>query len=335
MRPTTRRLRGAAAALALVATTLTACGSAGPIGESLAGVHDAPAERTGSAITPERGAQTMTETLDRAAAASQANTKAGSTSRQGAFTGPALYESDRVANFKAEGGKVEPMVASSKGAELLAISQGTKWPRAMLATQRVGNRQKLMMLVSREPGDPFKIFAVTDMEPGASLPALGPLEDGAKLVAGPQGLVASPRLVAHRWSQAVAFPNPAKAEMVSLDDAYTTALRSNASKQQKSMGSLANLTQGHKGLVGGSMAFRLKDGGAVSMSGLRRRDVVQMTDKGRKLILPPDLRTLVNKPAVKERIEVSTLETVAFIIPAEGKASLIGAREQISSAWAR
>lgn len=319
---TRRRLTALALSLPLA---LGGCGMAADI----AGVHDAPAERTdGASVTTSTAQEVTTRILADVRTARSAKGEKGTSARKEVLAGPALREAEAAAKVKAasEGGPAaEPKV--------LAISRGSEWPRSILATSRRGSSQVLHVLVAESADQPYRLFADVPMAAGASVPALDkPATGSPATIAGALDGRAATAL--ESWSEAVGFPAPKKSPSgISLDDAYSTALRKNAKAQDKELGDLASYTQAQAVADGKVATFTLADGGQLSFVPMTRTDTITAGKKLKELkISDKALAGLVDAKTVRKRLSVTHAETVVVLAPKQGDASIVGVSDQVSGA---
>ena len=325
MRRTTLATTGAALAL-----TLGGC-------SSIAGVQDAPTEDTsGASISQAAGSVVTERVIGEAAAASQATGKDADKRQQQVLVGPALKVSSARASVKQSDDKGTALETPAE-TTVLAVSKGTGWPRSILATSRADEVQQLHVLVADGPKEAYHLFATVPMASGASIPAFADPAEGVA-VTPPEGIGEDDLGAARDWAKAVAYPAPKKApESVATDDTFSTALQTNAAKQAKELDELAKYTVEHSVGMGGSkddpadaIRFELADGGHLTIAGLTRTDKVTATDKAKELTLPGPLAELADDDTITEDITVKHLEVVALVEPKDGKASVVGALEQLS-----
>ena len=318
------------AAAAGLGLGLAGCG----VGDAVIGVHDAPVESPTGAPISGNSAETITaRVLTLAADARVADGKKADRQRKAALTGPALEEARVKAAYRQVTNEAPGAVARPTEPTVLAISRTRAWPRAILATTLDDNGvQRLHVLTSSSASEPFKLYASVGMEPGATVPAVGPLADGAALVEGGDGLVAPPVRALRDYAQAIAFPTPKKTpDDVSTDDAFASTLMANAKAQSRQLDDLAKLHCTHKVDADSVIAFRLHDGSALVFGQMTRTDTIRTTSQAKELVLPSDLADLVGKKKVRKKLTLTTLETVAMHVPSDGPAKVVGAEEQRTS----
>lgn len=299
------------------------------LGSSIAGIHDAPAEQSGGAsVTSGTATKVAERVVGDAAEVSRA--KADSAARRKILSGPALREIEAAAVSKDSAGRTS---AKTEGLEVLVVSRGTDWPRAVLATSRTGDVQHLHVLVAEKADRPYTLFADVPMAAGASVPALPAVDEGApvKLSSAPSQDVAT---AATSWGKAVAFPAPKKAPQdVSVADGFSTALKKNARATNKDLGDLADYTQRQAIADGETVSFELADGGAITFVSMTRTDTIRATDKLKELKIEQQaLKHVLDASTVKRALSVKHAETLALVTPAEGKARVVGASEVVESA---
>lgn len=320
-----QRSRGRAAALAAsLSLALAGCGT-------LAGVHDAPAEVTeGASISQAAGAEVTTRVLSEAAVVLDPQGSSSAKERSQVLVGPALEAADARAEVDLGQDGQSSLVAPAD-ATVLAVSRGTGWPRAILATSQEGEQQQLHVLVADGARSPYRLFASLPMAAGATIPALGDPAQGVA-VTDPEDVTSSDLSAVSGWAKAVAYPAPSKEVAdVSLDDAFSTALQDNATTQDTRLGDLATYTVSHTPAADG-IVFTLADGGTLTIATATRKDTITATDEAKELTLPSDLAELVGEETVTDRVTVTHLETLALVTPKDGDTRLVGASEQITGA---
>lgn len=318
------------AAVTLAAVTLLGgCG----IGDRVAGVRPVPTEAAGGApLDTTTAAVIASRVITAATSAAATGGTAGKQARQAAMTGHALQLAEAAVATRTAPAPADPSQRPPV-AQVLAVSRSHDWPRYIVATTLDSSTttRYLHVLVSQAATEPFKLSETLPMVGGASVPGLGPVEQGVDLVTSEKGLPASPSAVLAAYARALAYPKPTKTPLVSLTDAASSAIVANAARQQSSLGKLANLTQTHVPDKAAPIAFRSANGGAVVFGLMTRSDVVKLTAKAKALVLPTDLAKLLGKSKVTKSATAVTLEPVCLVIPTTGPATVIGMAEQIKS----
>ncbi|KRE38593.1 hypothetical protein ASG73_06635 [Janibacter sp. Soil728] len=304
------------------------------VGTSLAGIHDAPAEKSGGASISSDSASTVSKrVIADAVSVSRQSGKAHDTARDKALSGLALREVDAAVTSKDRQSRASKEV---KGLKVLAVSRGKDWPRAVLATSQTKDVQYLHVLVSQAADQPYTLFADVPMAAGASVPALAPLEEGApaKLTKAPSQDVTA---AADSWAKGVAFPAAKKAPKdVSVSDGFSAALKKNAKKTSRELGKLAEYRQSQALAKGESVQFELDGGGSLTFVPMTRTDTVTATKKLKELkIQQPALKHVLDASTVKKSLTVKHVETIAFVTPAEGKSRVVAASDVLHSAKGR
>ncbi|GAA8851124.1 hypothetical protein DUHN55_36650 [Helicobacter pylori] len=299
------------------------------IGSSIAGVHDAPAERSdGASITTTTATKVATRVVADVAGVSLAEDD--TRLRKELLSGPALREIEAVVTSKDVSGR---STATPKDLEVLAVSRGTDWPRAVLATSRTGDVQHLYVLVAQSADRAYTLFADVPMAAGASVPALPPVEEGAavKLSSAPEQDVTS---AANAWAKGVAFPASKKSSKeVSVGDGFSQALKKNAAKTKEDLGDLGYYAQRQTVAKGETVSFELADGGAITFLPMTRTDTIRATNKLKELkVREPALKYVLDASTVERALSVKHVETLALVTPEQGKARVVGASEVVASA---
>lgn len=318
------RRRTLALALSLP-IVLSGCGVAADI----AGVHDAPVERTDGASVSLKTAQDIsTRLLGEAQDARAATGKEGQAAREKTFAGPALREAEAQAKSGAEQEKGEAPEQT-----VLAVSTGAEWPRTILSTSRSGDQQRLHVLVATSADQPYRVFADVPMAAGASVPALAEPEQGstATVTGKVDGEVAT---AAEAWAKAVAYPAPKSTPKgISVKDSISTALMDNASAQGKDLDGIATYTQRQQVHDGSVASIELADGGQLAFVPTTRTDKITGGWRLEELKLGDEaIAELADAKSVSDDLTVTHAETLAVVIPAEGDAQVVGASEQVESA---
>ncbi|MFW5468884.1 hypothetical protein ACOCJ4_02435 [Knoellia sp. CPCC 206435] len=315
------------------AASLTGCG----VGDSIVGLRDAPAERTDTAPLNVDGAEKVAaRVLDAASAARGAAAAEAAKSQPTVLAGAALAQAQAATKLGAVSAS-DPLRKASDP-QVVAISRGTAWPRAMLVgtLDQASRTQTLHVLMSTAAKDPFKVYASVPMLPGTSVPALGDLAEGAPLVkpADKAGAPLSPTEALTAYAGGLNHPKPVASKAVTTTDAYATALRASTTAQVKALGSLATFTQTHIPVAQHTIAFRLADGGTVTFGQLTRRDAIVVSPTAKNLVIPASYSKLVGRTTATKNLVINSLENVVMVVPATGAATTVGADEQVVSATA-
>ncbi|MGO4132303.1 hypothetical protein ACWDHH_00695 [Janibacter hoylei] len=315
--------------LVTLPVALGGCG----LGASIAGVHDAPAEDTGGAsISSQAADQVADRVITGAVDVSRASDKKGEATRADVLSGPALREVEAAVETKDRTSRSDDTI---DGLKVLAVSRGTDWPRAVLATSQTDDVQYLHVLVAPAVDKPYTLFADVPMASGASVPALAPIEEGSpvKVSKAPSQDVTA---AADAWAKGVAYPASKAPADVSVSDGFSAALKKNAKATSKDLGKLATYRQSQAIADGQSVEFELADGGSLTFLPMTRTDTITATSKLKELkIEQPALKREIDRSSVKKSLTVKHAETVAFVTPPEGKARVVGASDVLESAKGR
>lgn len=318
------------ATLIALPVVLGGCG----IGTSLAGVHDAPAEKSdGASVSSDTAGKVADRVVTDAVGVSRTSGKAADAARSKVLSGPALREVNAAVRSKDKGTRTSQQV---KGLKVLAVSRGTSWPRAVLATSKTKDVQYLHVLVAESADQPYTLFADVPMAAGASVPALAPVDEGApvKMSKAPEQDVTT---AANSWAKGVAFPAASAAPKdVSVRDGFSVALKKNAKKTDDELGDLATYRQRQAIAKGETVAFELADGGSLTFVPMTRTDTITATKKLKELkIQQSALEHVLDASTVTKALSIKHAETVAFVTPEEGAARVVGASDVLESAKGR
>lgn len=304
------------------------------IGSSLAGVHDAPTERSdGASISSDTAGEVSERVIADAVSVSRKSGKAHDAERTKVLSGPALREVQAAVVSRDKPSRAGTEVT---GLKVLGVSRGTSWPRAVLATSQTKDVQYLHVLVAESADRPYTLFADVPMAAGASVPALAPLDEGAPVTLSevPSKDATS---VADSWSKGVAFPAAKKAPKdVSVSDGFSAALKKNAKKTDRELGKLADYQQKQAIAKGETIEFQLAGGGSLTFLPMTRTDTITANNKLKELKFDmPAVERLLDASKVKKSLSVRNAETVVFVTPAEGKSRVVAASQAVESAKGR
>ena len=319
------------AALTSIPLLLGGCG----VGGSIAGIHDAPKEESDGASVTETTAKDLSQrVLEEATDAREASGKDAAAERERVLSGPALREVNAAAKSK------DPLTRSTgttKNLQVLGISRGSEWPRAVLATSRTGSVQHLHVFVAKKADQPFTLFADVPMAAGASVPALDPIEEGSPVTLAKGLKEKSVEEPIQDWAKGVAYPAPKKTpSSVSFDDTFSKALKKNAAKKNQDFKKLAKYKQQQSLTSGETVSFELAEGGRITFVPMTRTDTVTATKKLKVLkIEDKALKNVLDTSRVKKSLSLEHAETVAFTTPESGKAKVVGVSDVLESAKGR
>ncbi len=317
---------------ALAATALASVLLAGGCGipEKVVGLHPAPTEKASAAVFSATAArQVGNRTLDVAREAMTGDDK-DVDARKAALVGPALRLAEVKDKFVPEG-QTDAFVVPP-ASTVLGVSRGRDWPRYILSTAQADGVQSLYVLVQPDAKTPFKLQTTVSMQAGASVPALPGLADGVESVAvdAGAGLVASPQKVLDAYAAALAYPTKSRtSSVVNLEDAFAKGILASSADAADALGKLGTFKRTHADFADDTLAFKLADGGVLVFAQLGRRDLLEPTAKAKELVLSSTLAKLAGRSKVTDHVQLDWLETLAIVIPASGKATVVGAGEQL------
>ena len=286
-----------ALATAALASVLLAGGCGIP--ENVVGLHPAPTEKASAAVFSATAArQVGNRTLDVAREAMTGNDK-DVDARKAALVGPALRLAEVKDKFVPEG-QTDAFVVPPTST-VLGVSRGRDWPRYILSP-------------AQEDGD-FRRQEVP--------------EDAHRFDAG-AGLVASPQKVLDAYSAALAYPTKSRtSSVVNLEDAFAKGILASSADAADALGKLGTFKRTHADFADDTLAFKLADGGVLVFAQFGRRDLLEPTAKAKELVLSSTLAKLAGRSKVTDHVQLDWLETLAIVIPASGKATVVGAGEQL------
>ena len=314
-----------------LALALAGCGA----GASLVGVQDAPAQVTTAAPIGRDSAQKVAErVLSQAAEAEAAPAAQAQKLRTASLTGSALAVADAAAKLGSTAGRATTApLTRTEPPKVLAVSRGTDWPRFILVqTATSEGAAVLNLLTSPDAATPFRLSSSVTMQPGTEVAALDPLDEGSPRVTSATELAAQPAEVLTEYAASLAFPKPVPAKAVATDDPFSTAVRANAAAQAKAFGKLATLQQKHTVHPVQTVSLALRGGGALVFSLLERTDSITLKPGGKSLTPSAEFQRLVGKKTLTKNAVLRSYETVVLTVPAEGRASVVGADEVLFSA---
>lgn len=311
-----------------LALSLGACG----VSDALVGLRPAPTESPRSApLDVEAATAVAARVLGSAEQARAATGPKAKAERAEVLVGDALTLATLVGPAKASG---TPLTAAPEPT-VLAMSSGRSWPRAMLVgtLDETTATQYLHVMVSATAEEPYRLVSTAPMLPGSTLPALGPVTDGAPYLTGSSKETMgslTPAAAVTAYASALSVPRPAKVDTrVAVTDAFSGALLRSAAAQAKALGKLATLGQAHKAATPTITGFRLADGGAVLFALLTRTDAITVKAGAKEIILPVEYRKLTGKAKATKAVTLTSLEPVVLLISRTGTVSVIGAAEHL------
>lgn len=255
----------------------------------------------------------------------------GDEARAAAFSGSALTAANawtKALSARTDAQR-EDAAISPTGSKVLGVSRAGVTPKALLVqASLLKSGAPILVLMQTEAGaDDFKVAAMAPVLPDATVDALdgldvgsGPIGDGANLAAQPDALITA-------WAGSVAFPDPTKTDLLEADP-FTDQLRKNAASQAKALGADGVYTQEHTAgeVIGG---LRLADGvGAIVFADLQRTDQIALRN-AKKLTPSRDFTLLTGVKTITSEASLDFVESVAFIIPAEGTSRIVAATDQL------
>ncbi len=327
-RATSRRL-GSGLAAALVSLLLAGCAA-------VVGVNDPPTAGVRGALEPGRAQSIAAEVLDTATKAAAAPGADGDALRTAAYTGDALTAAQADAKLAPtmDQAAKEARTVTADAPTVLAVSRGFSYPRSMIVqTTRVASGLPVLSyLVTPDARTPYRIAAMTPMLPSATVPAFESLARGSQPLGDGSALAVKPEELAKLYAASLGFPAPAApASSPFADDTFAAGLKANAGKQNQGLDGIGSFTQQHepKDVTGGLRVAG--DKGALVFLVLERRDTFLNKTQG-TLTPSPQFTTLSGVSTIKTEANLQTLEFVAFFVPNQGAAVVVGADEHLVAA---
>lgn len=322
----------------VVVASASACGAT----NALVGIHKAPPANTASApLTVDQAKKIVSRSLTAAYLGETGTGAAAGTELRTAYREEGL----RAANGRTRLASILPPAETSSlrapHPRLLAVSRGSAFPRFIVAqtVAASGGLPVLHLLTSPDALTPYRISMSVEMVPSATVKPFDPLRKGSSLVSnGPEstadeatGLAVSPTTLLHSYAGHMAFPQKPLGNVPFANDSLSAQLRGGASRVAKAVAAQATFTQTHRVVPSSLVAVRQAGGDALVFGVMERTDSFAVK-RGQKVNTARNKAfvQLTGKEVVTRKATMTTLEFVVFALPrSEGKATLVGAREQL------
>jgi hypothetical protein len=341
--PVTRAVRaslGLAVGVAVLAST-SACGAT----NAVVGIHQAPAARTTSAaLTVDQAKKIVSRSLTAAYLGETGTGEAAATELRAAYSDEGLRASNGRTRLATLAPAAETSSLRAPHPTLLAMSRGPGFPRFIVAQSEApsGGLPILHLLTSPNALAPYRISMSVEMVPSATVESFDPLRRGSSLVSnGPEstadqgtGLVVSPSTLLFSYASHLAFPPSRPAGVPFEEDSLSAQLLARASGVAKAVAAQASFTQTHRVVPSSLVAVRQASGKALVFGVMERNDAFAVK-AGQKVNSAGNAAfvRLTGKKVITRSSSMTTLEFVVFELPrAGGKATLVGAREQVVAA---
>lgn len=329
MRPHLAQRLGVGVSVGVLTLTLSGCAA-------VAGVGDPPTATIGAAVDSARAQSIAAQVLSTASKAAATPGADGDALRETAYTADALVaaKADAKLDPTRDQAAKDAKALTAAAPVVLAVSRGLDYPRSMIVqtTRAATGLPVLSYLVTPDVRTPYRIAAMTPMLPSASVKAFDPLTQGSKPLGDSAGLAAKPEELAKLYAAALAYPAPAAgASAPFAEDSFAAAVRKNADAQNQGLGGVGSFTQQHqpKDVIGGLRAAGGK--GALVFVVLDRKDTLLNKNQG-TLTPSPQFSALSGLSTVTAEAILQTYEFVAFAIPDQGPAVVVGADEHLVAA---
>lgn len=327
--PRPRRLL-AAAACALAAVVLSACGA-------VVGVGPAPTGTVAGVVDTSRAQEIATRVVGEARKAAATPGSSGDALRTAAFTGDALVaaQADAKLDSSTPAATKARRQLVDEAPSVLAVSRGASYPRTILAQSRYeqSDLPVLLLLVTPDARTPYRIAASVGMLPGTQVPAFDPVASGSPSLTGAD-LSDTGRYgtLVDGYAASLAYPAPKSttAKGIEPDDGFAKAVRSNAAAQAKAVAALGSFRQVHdeRSVVGGLQTAGGR--GVLVFATMDRSDTILV--RNGTLSLPKSFTTLSGLSSVSSEADLTTLEVVALVVPPSGDATVVGGEEHLYAA---
>ena len=212
--------------------------------------------------------------------------------------------------------------AKLSGEQLTEIAPAADgWPRFFVAAVRPNEDQvpMLQVLTQAGPRDPYKLTAWVTMLPGTTLPETSTEEAPEAIDPKDQaGLVTTPLNVAARYADVLTKGDASEYADAFAEDAFRTQILGEQAAEREAVSEFFSYEVAHTFRESDVWAVRTSDGGAIAFAALDASRTFAVTQQGAKLPLPPDLAAFAGRGEATSNAKVTSLETVAFVIPPEG-----------------
>jgi hypothetical protein len=348
LRPGTSRWAVIAGVVVVVAAAViwigsNSSGSTQPAGAEASTVSSSttppPAEPTSvGAETPEQAAALAAKVLADSVAAVQKPGAEGQAARDAVFAGPALVAANaenRLLQVTSAAEK-EAKALTDAPSEVLAVSRGADYPRAMLVRtiRRQSNYPVLTLLVAPDAQRGYQVASSATLLSAAAVGSFTLVKYGSPFLADAAAVGPTAEAAFTEYARVLAYPAPAPGDVPFTDDAFAASVRQQAQAQAGALGASATLTQtrAYQGVPGGFQM--LGDNGSLVFVVQERTDV--LSEKGANALSPSAAFTLLSgKNVINTEAKQQFLEFLVFSVPPAGKASVVAAAQHLHAASGR
>jgi hypothetical protein len=206
----------------------------------------------------------------------------------------------------------------------LVLPAAGGWPRWFLAAGQVAGQPTPVIRVLRSLGarEPFGLWGELSLLPGASMPGLASPQTGTPVLAPDtaQGLVLPPSQVLAQYAKVLTTTTPGTQAQGFALDQFRTQVAGQLAADRRTLGRIADVDTLHRPSADGLLALRTADGGALVVAALEQLYKVNVRTPGRGVVtLDTDLAALAGVPRVGHALQRTSVELLAFQVPAAGK----------------
>lgn len=328
-----RKLAQTGTALMVVGTlALAGCG-----GETeLPQASPAPAPSSpGPVVSPQQAERILGEISTSVAAADQ-GTDAKALSDRAA--GPALDMRKGAYRIKKKDKSFElPAPVATDEVLVHHTTASNSWPRVTTLVTRSGESTQLLNLIQQGPREQYKLYSQSVLLPEVTIPETADPDKGAELLpANAEGLVASPEDVVANYADILEKGDDSKNKDKFAEDAFSKAVIKSQSDQRTKLraakGSASFTTTPKKGDL---VATRTEDGGAIVTGYLTTKATIspEKTSAGSgALTVPKPQSKVIGDTKISSPLETTYGEAVTFLVPAEGKVTVLGFSQAMTGA---
>lgn len=328
----TRSVRNIAVSVicAVMVTSVSGCG----VTRAALGIHEAPkAKDTSASLTVDQARVILARTFMAAYLGETSTGKGAKASLRTAYTGEGLRGVGGRVRLSSLQPAADKSVLKVPHPKLLAVSHGYAFPRFILAqtVASEGALPILHLLTSPDAATPYRISMSVEMVPPARVDLFDPLEEGSPLVTNGTDLVVAPVKLMDLYAAQMAFPARSVSKLPFIPDPFSGQIRAGAAGVAKAVATQATFTQVHKVVPDSVYALRQANGDALVFGVIARKDSFAVK-KGQRVNTAANKAfvLLTGEKRISKAASITTLEFVVFSVPrSTGKASLVGAREQI------
>ncbi len=318
--------RGALATLAAAivgAGAVTGCGAPGVPGSG------GPDANPGAAVTEDQALRVAERVLTQDAKLRSGQPDPGS-ALASTYAGEGLVAAKAAVQLIAAGvqGKSTGTVRDVK---VLTTSRGTGYPRYILAASAAdtGTLPVVHLLVATKPDTPYRLTLSAQLLPGAQISAFPSRDDGAEVVSDSGDLAIKPADLLTSYARGLAAKQP---DPPYDSDTFAEQVLSRAEAAKTAVAAQADFTQSFQVRQDPVVAFRQLNGDTLVLGAIERVSDYAIKP-GQQMQPTPIFSALVpGRSVLVQQVRTQVSQFVVFTVPAQGKARLVAATEQVSGA---